>query len=92
MTLGRRRVLELLCSILFGATMVTIDYTHPGSIFGVVGAFGLLLGIVVSGNYLDNPVMISVYVLYWGFLGWLCYRGARLLTHVLGIKSGAKGP
>ncbi|HWH47289.1 MAG TPA: hypothetical protein VN664_05760 [Burkholderiales bacterium] len=48
--MGRRRAVELVCSMLFGATMVTIDYTHPGSIFGVVGAFGLLLGIVVSGN------------------------------------------
>lgn len=68
--------------------MVAIDaHMHPGPLLGVVGAFGLLLGILVSGNYQDNPVMIVTMVLYWSLLGWLFYRVVRILTQVFKLAA-----
>ena len=71
--------------------MVAIEWhAGPEPIFGVVGAFGLLFGIVVSMNYQENPVMIAAMVLYWAFLGWLCYRGVRLLIQIVRMKPGTE--
>ena len=58
-------------------------HSEPESVVGVIGAFGLLLGILVSMNLHQNAMMIATMVVYWAAIGWVCYRGVRLFVAIV---------
>jgi len=82
--LSRKTAIELICSLALGAAMVWIEvHSGPESVLGIIGAFGLLLVILVSMNLQQNPVMIATMVVYWAAIGWVCYRGVRLFVAIV---------